>query len=239
MNNPFRYSHSGVVPLYVFANRASCHLNHRTERRVMRPHMHVRPESMLVDRPSRSSPTMAGRSRRSESTLRRAGRSGARSRPHAAAQTTPSATAAQAPPAIDRALLDRYCVACHNERIKTAGLMLDKVDVAQVSANAETLEKVVRKLRTGQMPPAGSRVPTGRRRSMPSPRHSRRRSTRRRRRRTQSRPRCRSTGSTASNTSTSSAICWRSRSTDRRSCRPTTRASGSTTTPTSSPSRRR
>ena len=54
-----------------------------------------------------------------------------------------------------RALLDSYCVTCHNERLKTAGLMLDKVDVGQVSANAEVLEKVVRKLRSGQMPPQG------------------------------------------------------------------------------------
>jgi hypothetical protein len=56
---------------------------------------------------------------------------------------------------VDRALLDRYCVACHNEKLKTAGLMLDKLDVSQVSTNAEVLEKVARKLRTGQMPPAG------------------------------------------------------------------------------------
>jgi hypothetical protein len=78
---------------------------------------------------------------------------------NAAAQTAPSTTVAQVPPAVDRALLDRYCIGCHNERTKTAGLMLDKVDITKVSANAETLEKVVWKLRTGQMPPAGSRRP--------------------------------------------------------------------------------
>ncbi len=54
-----------------------------------------------------------------------------------------------------RALLDRYCVTCHNERLQTAGLTLDDVDVSQVSIHAEVLEKVVRKLRAGQMPPAG------------------------------------------------------------------------------------
>ena len=58
-----------------------------------------------------------------------------------------------APP--DRALVDKYCVSCHNERLKTAGLMLDKIDVADVKSNMEVLEKVVRKLRTGQMPPEG------------------------------------------------------------------------------------
>ena len=65
----------------------------------------------------------------------------------------PVATAAAAAPS--RALLDRYCVTCHNERLQTAGLTLDSVDINQVSAHAEVLEKVVRKLRAGQMPPAG------------------------------------------------------------------------------------
>ena len=62
------------------------------------------------------------------------------------------APAAAAP---ERDLLDRYCVACHNERLRTAGLLLDRIDIEQVAANAEVLEKVVRKLRGGQMPPAG------------------------------------------------------------------------------------
>ncbi|MYH28025.1 MAG: DUF1592 domain-containing protein [Acidobacteria bacterium] len=62
---------------------------------------------------------------------------------------------AQGPEPPSRALFDRYCVTCHNERLQTAGLMLDRLDVSQVHANAETLEKVVRKLRSGQMPPEG------------------------------------------------------------------------------------
>src|SRR6266481_2220812 len=57
--------------------------------------------------------------------------------------------------ASQRALLNRYCVTCHNEKLKTAGLLLDKMDVEHVSAGAEVWEKVVRKLRTGAMPPAG------------------------------------------------------------------------------------
>ena len=68
-----------------------------------------------------------------------------------AAATVPDA-AAQAP---SRALLDRYCVTCHNERLQTANLMLDRVDLAEVGEHAEALEKVVRKLRAGQMPPEG------------------------------------------------------------------------------------
>ena len=57
--------------------------------------------------------------------------------------------------ALPRALLDRYCVTCHNERLRTADLMLDQVDISQTGANAEILEKIVRKLRSGQMPPEG------------------------------------------------------------------------------------
>ena len=62
---------------------------------------------------------------------------------------------AQVPEPPSRELFDRYCVTCHNDRLQTAGLMLDRLDVGQVHANAETLEKVVRKLRSGQMPPEG------------------------------------------------------------------------------------
>ncbi len=54
-----------------------------------------------------------------------------------------------------RQIVDRYCVTCHNERLKTAGLMLDQVDVGDIAGNAAVLEKVVRKLRAGQMPPEG------------------------------------------------------------------------------------
>jgi cytochrome c551/c552 len=54
-----------------------------------------------------------------------------------------------------RAIFDQYCIGCHNERLKTAGLMLDKLDPAHVSENAEVWEKVVRKLRAGMMPPSG------------------------------------------------------------------------------------
>ena len=64
--------------------------------------------------------------------------------------------AARVPPtAPQRALLDRYCVTCHNERLKTAGLMLDTLDISEVDVNAQVLEKIVRKLGTGQMPPPG------------------------------------------------------------------------------------
>ncbi|MCZ6489706.1 MAG: DUF1592 domain-containing protein [Acidobacteria bacterium] len=54
-----------------------------------------------------------------------------------------------------RAVLNRYCVTCHNEKLRTAGLTLEKIDIEKVSAGAEVWEKVIRKLRAGQMPPDG------------------------------------------------------------------------------------
>jgi cytochrome c5 len=55
----------------------------------------------------------------------------------------------------DRAVIDKYCVTCHNARTNTAGLALDSVDLADVAANRDLLEKVVRKVGAGAMPPAG------------------------------------------------------------------------------------
>jgi hypothetical protein len=64
--------------------------------------------------------------------------------------------AAQQPsPVAERKLLDQYCVTCHNQKAKTAGLMFDKLDLDHLSDNAEIWEKVVRKLRGGMMPPQG------------------------------------------------------------------------------------
>ena len=71
-----------------------------------------------------------------------------------AAGLLPRPVAAQAAPST-HPLLDRYCVTCHNDRLQTGGLSLEQVDVGEVGANAEVLEKVVRKLRDGLMPPAG------------------------------------------------------------------------------------
>ena len=54
-----------------------------------------------------------------------------------------------------RKFLDTYCVTCHNQKSAVAGLMLDKIDLEKVGDSAPVLEKVVHKLRTGSMPPAG------------------------------------------------------------------------------------
>jgi len=59
------------------------------------------------------------------------------------------------PSAGDRALVDQYCITCHNQKAPTAHLMLDKMDLADVPARAETWEKVIQKLRGGTMPPLG------------------------------------------------------------------------------------
>jgi mono/diheme cytochrome c family protein len=59
-----------------------------------------------------------------------------------------------------RALLDQYCVTCHNDRLKTAQLSLEKLDLATVGDRAELWEKVVRKLRAGVMPPPDVRRPS-------------------------------------------------------------------------------
>ncbi len=48
-----------------------------------------------------------------------------------------------------------YCVTCHNDRLKTGGLALDRPELANVAAHADVWEKVIRKVRTGMMPPAG------------------------------------------------------------------------------------
>ena len=66
-------------------------------------------------------------------------------------RSSPAAPAAST----DRATLDRYCVTCHNSRTRTGGLTLDTVDPARVAADAETWEKVVRKVRGRMMPPPG------------------------------------------------------------------------------------
>src|SRR4030081_1866385 len=64
------------------------------------------------------------------------------------AAPAPTTSAAEA-----RATLDRYCVSCHSDRLKTGGLSLQGFDLSAVAEHSDTLEKVVRKLRLGSMPP--------------------------------------------------------------------------------------
>ena len=66
------------------------------------------------------------------------------------ARTTPGSD-----PAAQRAVFDKYCVVCHNAKLKTANLMLDQLDLNHLGDHAEIGEKVIRKLRAGLMPPTG------------------------------------------------------------------------------------
>ena len=73
--------------------------------------------------------------------------------PNPPASTTVRPQAADA--AAQRAVVDRYCVGCHNAKLKTANLLLDQLDLSHLADHAEIGEKVVRKLRAGLMPPTG------------------------------------------------------------------------------------
>jgi len=84
-----------------------------------------------------------------------------------AAQTAaaPAQPASAAPASPQRALVDRYCVGCHNQRGKAAGqeparkITLDDADISHVADHPDVWERVVRKMRAGMMPPAGARRP--------------------------------------------------------------------------------
>ena len=54
-----------------------------------------------------------------------------------------------------RAFFDQYCVTCHNQKLRTAGLALDVLDPSNPGANADAWERVILKLRAGSMPPPG------------------------------------------------------------------------------------
>src|SRR5688572_5921531 len=93
--------------------------------------------------PQRRSPESAG-------TLQRPQRSDPRTAPAAA----PSVSAAG-----QRAVLDKYCVGCHNARVKTGGLALDELDLSRLADHAEVAESVALKVRAGMMPPIGAPRP--------------------------------------------------------------------------------
>src|SRR5262245_9191577 len=59
----------------------------------------------------------------------------------------------------DRGVIDKYCVTCHNARLKTAGLALDAADFVRPSNGADVWEKVIRKVRAEMMPPVGAARP--------------------------------------------------------------------------------
>ena len=61
--------------------------------------------------------------------------------------------------AAQRAILDQYCVTCHNDKVKRANFSLEKLDLTTAGDHPELWEKVIRKLRAGVMPPPGMRRP--------------------------------------------------------------------------------
>src|SRR5712692_9048889 len=72
-------------------------------------------------------------------------------------QTPAPSAAAPATPA--RELVTKYCITCHNERVKTANLLRDKVDAGAAFNSTETWEKVIVNLRARAMPPPGRSRP--------------------------------------------------------------------------------
>ena len=60
-----------------------------------------------------------------------------------------------------QALVNQYCAGCHNDKGKSGGFSFSEIDLAHPERNAEQAEKVVRKLRTGMMPPSGRPRPDG------------------------------------------------------------------------------
>ncbi len=89
-----------------------------------------------------------------------AGASAESARPAATARPAPAAAvSAGADAATQRTIVNQYCVPCHNARLKTAGLLLDQVDLEQLGSHPDVGEKIVRKLRAGLMPPTGNRRP--------------------------------------------------------------------------------
>src|SRR5687767_11604882 len=67
----------------------------------------------------------------------------------------PAATAATT----SAAVLKQYCATCHDDRLKSGGLVIDPAGVTNVGGAADRWEKVVRKLRTQSMPPPGAPRP--------------------------------------------------------------------------------
>jgi mono/diheme cytochrome c family protein len=58
-----------------------------------------------------------------------------------------------------KAVIDQYCVTCHNQRTKTAGLALDALELTKLPEHAEIWEKAIMKLRGHLMPPPNAKQP--------------------------------------------------------------------------------
>jgi hypothetical protein len=76
-------------------------------------------------------------------------------RPSAPAQVRPAASHPPAAAVPDRALIEKYCVGCHSDRVKTGGLSLQGADPTAPQIDGAIWEKVLQKLHGGMMPPQG------------------------------------------------------------------------------------
>ncbi|HVZ19544.1 MAG TPA: DUF1592 domain-containing protein [Vicinamibacterales bacterium] len=74
-------------------------------------------------------------------------------------QGTPQSTPPAPSVSAEQQTINRYCVTCHNDRLKTSGLSLQSVDLAHAASNPELWEKVQRKIEARAMPPLGARRP--------------------------------------------------------------------------------
>src|SRR6478752_6712902 len=68
-------------------------------------------------------------------------------------------TGGMMPAAARESLAKQYCVGCHNDKLKSGGFSLTSIDVAHPAQNPDQVERVIRKLRVGLMPPAGAPRP--------------------------------------------------------------------------------
>jgi mono/diheme cytochrome c family protein len=60
---------------------------------------------------------------------------------------------------LNKAVVTRYCVTCHNQKLRTAKLAFDLMDFSHPEKDAVTWERAIRKLRGGMMPPPGMPKP--------------------------------------------------------------------------------
>ena len=73
--------------------------------------------------------------------------------PPATTPTSSQGSVASASPR--RAVLQRYCLSCHNQRVRSGDLILESYDIDQPNSNPELSEKIITRLRAGSMPPTG------------------------------------------------------------------------------------
>src|SRR5688572_6260518 len=77
----------------------------------------------------------------------------------AGAPVRPAGTPTQQAYSDQRALIEEYCLGCHNDKGRNGNLTLESLDITRVGEHRKEWEKVVRKLRAGMMPPPGQDRP--------------------------------------------------------------------------------